>query len=300
MKNGSVEVLFVVLVISVTTAAYPGLRSGVTSMVNDTIDGGGQHATSANYTIDGSIGGISGTMDGGAVALKPGYIGQLTEVTNLIVTMAGDPVNEGDTNQLGGVADLDDGSTTVLSGAEIAWLIPVYPVGSISTGGQAVTLPVYGDTSAGVTGTFMGVTARGVFVVRDSNPDNCGLYANDHVPDGWQVRYFGVNNPLGVGCATNCSGQINLYTYTADLDPTNPASVFEVVAISNQSPNRVVCFGRTSTGRVYRLLYATNLVSGAWTNLPGQTPVSGLAGQMSLFDTNAASVRFYRVEVQVP
>jgi hypothetical protein len=62
----------------------------------------------------------------------------------------------------------------------------------------------------------------------------------------------------------------------------------------------VICFKTASAGRVYRLLYATNLVSGVWTNLPGATWASGQAGQMSLSDTNAATARFYRVQVQVP
>ena len=47
-----------------------------------------------------------------------------------------------------------------------------------------------------------------------------------------------------------------------DLDPTNPASVFEVIAVSNEAPNRLIGFRPTSTGRVYRLLYATNLRHG--------------------------------------
>ena len=48
------------------------------------------------------------------------------------------------------------------------------------------------------------------------------------------------------------------------------------------------------------MLYTTNLLSGAWTHLPGQTPTPGQAGKMALSDTNAAAVRFYRVQVQVP
>lgn len=78
------------------------------------------------------------------------------------------------------------------------------------------------------------------------------------------------------------------------------SSVFQIVAISNQPPDQVVLFRATSAGRVYRLLYATDLSGGAWTNLPGTTWASGLAGQMSLCDTNTAAARLYRVQVQVP
>ena len=55
------------------------------------------------------------------------------------------------------------------------------------------------------------------------------------------------------------------------------------------------CFRSSSTGRLYRLMYATNLLSGVWTNLPGVTPAPGLPGEMTLSDTNTAPVRFYRV-----
>ena len=112
------------------------------------------------------------------------------------------------------------------------------------------------------------------------------------------MRYFGVNNPLGTGTATNATGQDNYYAYAADLNPTNPASTFKATAVSGSSTNRRVYFAIASTGRYYCLQYSTNLVDGAWMNLPGQSPTQGVAGQMSLVDTNSMAVRFYRVQVQ--
>lgn len=297
MKRQSTATAVLVLLIP-GLSAFAGSRSGGNCTVNDTTDGGGQRATSANYTMDGSVGGIGGISSNVAPpeTLKAGYIGQLTEVTNLAVTASPAATNENATSQLGGIAGLDDATVTVLAGSNILWSAPGFPISSISAAGLATAMSVYSNTFGTVTGCYLGMTGSGM----DSNPDNFGSYAGDGLPDGWQVRYFGTNNPLGMACATNCTGQNNLYTYIADLDPTNPASVFEVVAVSNQPPDRVVCFRTTSTGRVYRLLYATNLVSGVWTNLPGATWTPGLAGQMSLCDTNAAAVRFYRIHVQVP
>jgi len=118
-------------------------------------------------------------------------------------------------------------------GREIVWLTPVYPVGSINSNGLAATAPVYADTAACVTGVFLGVTGSESFWC-DSNPDNYGIYAGDQIPDSWQVRYFGVDNPLGVAGATNCNGQNNLCAYTADLNPTNPTSLFCIEAISKR------------------------------------------------------------------
>ena len=267
--------------------------------VANTLDSGGQRTTSASYTIDGGIGGIGEVVNGEDVALKSGYVGQLTDVTNVAITAASSAVDEGDNVQLAGVATMDDASVTPLTGSEIAWPSPAYPVLSISPAGLAETMQVYAGTTASVTGLYLGVTGSGVFLVRDANPDNFGLYAGDQIPDGWQVTYFGPNNTNGLASAINATGQNNLYAYIADLCPTNPASCFEIVGVSNQPPNRVICFRPASTGRLYRLLYATNLVSGVWTNLPGATPEAGLGDQMSLSDTNAAPTRFYRVHVRV-
>ncbi len=265
------------------------------------IDGGGQRTASSGYTMDASLGGIGGVCTNSATTvLKAGYVGQLTEVTNLLVIASPVAANEGSVLQLTGLAGLDDGTVSALAGSNILWATPGFPIASITPAGAATAAVVWSNTYGAVTGGYLGVSGLGLVLVLDSNPDNYGLYAGDQVPDWWQVRYFGVNNPLGMAGATNCTGRENRYTYIADLDPTDPASVFEIVAISNQPPSRVVCFRATSTGRVYRLLYAPNLVGGVWTNLPGEMPAPGVAGQMSLCDTNAAAVRFYRVGVQVP
>ena len=145
------------------------------------------------------------------------------------------------------------------------------------------------------------MAGSGVILVLDSNPDDYGIYANDQIPDAWQVTFFGTNNPMGAACATNCTGQNNLYTYIADLNPNDPASVFEVVAVSESNlPPREVVYFPSSSNRVYALLWTTNLVSGTWTNLPDAIPVKGNGGVFSLSDTNAVAPRFYRVQVQVP
>ena len=259
---------------------------------------GGGHAGSSGCSMDSSIGVIGGSATTGSVSLVTG--GPLpATATNLVVAAVPPVIPECSTGQLSGVAALDDGTVNVLSG-DIGWGTVTYPFGSVSADGVLTATNVYATTSGVVTAFYLGACTNLRVTVLDTNLDNYGIYAGDNLPDGWQVRYFGVNNLLGLAGATNCSGQNNLYTYTADLDPTNPVSIFEVVALSNQPPNRVICFRTTSTGRVYRLLYATNLVSGTWTNLLGQTPTPGLAGQTSLSDTNAAAVRFYRVGVQVP
>jgi hypothetical protein len=88
--------------------------------------------------------------------------------------------------------------------------------------------------------------------------------------------------------------------YVADTDPTNAASRFRIVAVSNLPPWRVY-FEGSSTGRQYTIHWTTNLVSAAWTNDPGQPPVWGHGGVDALTDTNtSAKARFYRLEVTLP
>ena len=92
----------------IMAAVVMGMTSAVTAQIPGTVDGGGRQTASANYTMDGSMGGIGDTSGGGGVMLKPGYVGQLTEVTNLTVNGTLSSVNEGGSSQLGGVAGLDD------------------------------------------------------------------------------------------------------------------------------------------------------------------------------------------------
>ena len=281
----------------VTTGAFVAPVFAASAIA--TVDGGGQRTASANYAMDGSIGGIGDAATGGVVVLKPGFIGQLTEVTNLALHATPASVNEGETSQLSGIAGLDDATVVVIEGSNVVWTAPVHPVGTIGPDGQATLANVYADTSGIVTGQYLGVTGSGLILVLNSNPDNFGLYAGDEIPDDWQVRFFGQSNPDGLASATNATGQNNLYAYIADLCPTNPASRFEIVAVSNRTPTNAVCF-LSSSNRLYRLEWSTNLVAGSWTNLPGAIPVTGNGSLFWLADPNAASPRFYKVMVRVP
>jgi len=85
----------------------------------------------------------------------------------------------------------------------------------------------------------------------------------------------------------------------ADLNPTDPASVFRIVAVSNRPPTNTVCF-RSSSNRVYALALTTNLMApGAWTNVTGVTN-AGNGGIYWLTATNSTPSPFYRVQVEVP
>ena len=297
MKKGATSLILVAAFLASGVFLPPAIAASVVS----TLDGGGQRIASASYTMDGSIGGIGGISSAGGDTAKNGYIGQLTEVTNLLVIASPAVTNECCVLQLSGLAALDDATVSSLDGSNILWAVPGFPIALITPAGAATAAAVWSNTCGVVAGACLGVTGSVLVLVLDSSPDNFGQYAGDGIPDWWQVQYFGTNNPLGKAGVTNCTGHNNLYTYIADLNPTDPASVFEVVAVaaSNQPPREVIYF-RSSSNRVYALLWTTNLVSGAWTNLPGATPVAGNGTLFSLSDTNATAPRFYRVQAQVP
>ncbi len=99
---------------------------------------------------------------------------------------------------------------------------------------------------------------------------------------------------------TDKDGYMAWQEYVADTDPTNAASCFRIVAVSNLPPWRVY-FNSSSTGRQYTMHWTTNLTSAAWTNDPSQAPVWGHGGLDSLADTNTAVTgKLYRLRVTIP
>lgn len=264
-----------------------------------TVDCGGQHSSSASYTMDGCLGMAGTTTTGEVLVAKTGYIAQLSDVTHLAVTPDVNPVNEGATAQMTTSAMMDDTTITMLNGTDIVWNTPIYPVASLSSNGVAIMAIVHAAVSGMVTGNYRGVSGVGTFLVLDSDPDNYGIYAGDQVSDGWQVRYFGTNNPLGLASMTNVSGQRNIDSYVADLDPTNATSRLFITAFSNHTSDCVVYFSPASTGRVYALQVCTNLLSGVWTNI---TPITNWGGGSTnwLSATNTSYQRHYRIAVQLP
>jgi len=209
--------------------------SGTTAL--STLDGGGQRTTSPNYTMSGSISSIGGisTAVSPPVTVRQGYIGQLYEVTSLVVTAIPAPVSEDSNSQLIAAATLDDGTILVVAGSNVSWGVAGYPIASIDADGLAICASVYTDTTSTVNGYYLGASNSLTLLVLDTNPDNFGIYASDGIPDSWQVQYFGTNNPEGIASAdADGTGQNNLFKYLAGLNPTNPASVLRVTAIAKQ------------------------------------------------------------------
>jgi hypothetical protein len=262
---------------------------------------GFQSSSSVHYSMEGGLGGIVGGMSNasGSMTASSGSRVALVEMTQLVVSLAPAMVNEGESNQAAGIIGFDDGSVSVLAGSNILWQAFAYPVVAVSSSGVASAGAVWSNMLGRVSGSYRGIVGGGDVLVMDSDPDNYGIYGTDGIPDGWQVRWFGTSNPLGVATATNSFGQDNRYAYIADLDPTNPASVFKIVGLSNGVSESLVFFP-SSANRRYVLESTTNLHGGDWASLLGTTPEMGNGGIFALRNTHKSTPCFYRVQVCAP
>jgi len=120
------------------------------------------------------------------------------------------------------------------------------------------------------------------------------------VPWGWLLQY-GLATDGSADTIDPASNGLPVWErYIACVDPTNPAASFRVLQLSNNLSHCVV-FTPNTPSRVYTLEYTTNLVTGSWTNVPGQFRVPGTGEGQSLGDTNSFGSRcFYRVKVALP
>jgi hypothetical protein len=297
----------VVLIFGMTAAALDGANYVVSA---DTVDSGGQHATSADYTMDGSVGGIDGVSSNATpvVTARNGFIGQLYEVVSIVVTATPSSVSATATAQLNGTATLDDNSVLALSGSDVDWSSPniPYPILSINGGGVLSPANVYANTPATVAGYYLGATdSTGLLVF---TPDTVG----DGIPDWWRAAYFGGNGLSSnkqscTTCDADGTGQNNLFKYVAGLNPTNPASIFvlTITPVAGQSGQQNLIYSPITEGpaadQIYTVQFRTDLVSGAYATLP---TVSGLVtngAQVTATDTNATQMgKFYRVQITLP
>lgn len=276
-------------------------------ITTSSIDGGGLHTTSANYTMDGSVGGIDGISSASADTAKNGYIAQLTEVVSVVVTSQPDAVAVSGTAQLTGTAMLDDSTVLALSGSDVAWTSPnePYPVFSINSGGLLMAAGfVYATAPAVVNGYYLGATSNvslSVFA-----PDSVG----DGIPDWWRQAYFGTATPTnGHDCATcdfDGTGQDNLFKYVAGLNPTNPASVFvlKIAPVAGQPTEKTLTYDPIliGSGQVYTVQFRTNLTGGAaYASLTTTSALVTNGNMVSVTDLGATQTqKFYRVNISLP
>ncbi len=299
-------------VLALATASWPlaavaGPRSSASYAVPaESIDAGGAKAASVNYSNDGSIGGIGGvgtTAVAPALTAKHSYIGQLYEVTNLVLFAQPTTVNEGTTSQLTALGVLDDASLLTLANTQVAWSVVNGPISSINASGLATAAIVYQNTPATVRGDFSGKFGTLGLTVVNVGIDNFGSYAGDGIDDAWQVFNFGLNNPnAGPLNDPDGDGQNNFFEYTAGTIPIDAFSKFNlsIAQVVGQPNQKNVVFSPRFPSRTYTVQLRTNLISGSFAPLGGTT-TTDLGAERTVTDLNATDTsKFYRVQITFP
>ncbi len=295
---------------SLAATLHAGPRTSASyTIATDTADGGGRRATSASYTNDGSAGGITGisTVAAPAETAKHGYIGQLYDVTGLVLSATpGTSVNETATLQLSAAQLLDDATTLAVSAASVTWSVAAGPLTGINPSGLATAGIVYQATAATAQGNFAGNLSTLALTVLNVNLDNFGAYAGDAIDDAWQVQYFGQPPNANAGPLVDFDrdGQTNAFEYTAGLVPTDPASRFSIAIapVAGQPGRKNIIFNPLvlTGGRSYAVKFRPDLATGTWTTLTGTTQ-SDAGAQRTVTDLNATGAKkFYQVEITRP
>ena len=159
MKTILLFAVFVCGVLCTDGPALAGSRSSARYAVPaDVSDAAGQRASSASYTQDGSVGGIGGisSVSSPAETSKGGYIGQLYEITGLMLAASPTNVYSGSNSQLSAVAQVDDASKLALAGNQVVWSIVSGPIASIDTNGVLTAGIVSQNTAATAGGSALG------------------------------------------------------------------------------------------------------------------------------------------------
>ena len=293
--------IFIFSLVAVSVQAAPRTSANY-SIATEVTDRGGRRASSANYTNFGSAGGVAGisTVVTPAETAKHGYLGQIYDVTDFVLSSTPTSINEGGTLQLAAWQLLDDASFLAVNASAVSWSQPSLPLTGISAGGLATAGLVYQPTPATVQGVYQGRTAMLNLTVLDTIKDNYGSYAGDGVGDDWQVEHFGLDNGQAApGEDPDGDGQNNRFEWIAGLLPTDRQSRFtlDIQPVPGQPTQRKLVFSPLVDGRSYLVETRLTYASGMWIPLTGFT--QGDAGTTrTVIDLNASGPsKLYHVTI---
>jgi hypothetical protein len=298
------------LFLVVLTGVVRGARSSANySVPADSIDFGGARAQSANYSINGSALGEFGASQNALVTSaaytgKNGYVGELYDIVALSITAPpSSNLNELTSRQLLAAPLADDVTTlAAFDPSTVTWSVVAGPITSISSSGIATAANIYQDTLATVGGAAQNLSGQLNLTILDTNPDDYGIYANDGIPDSWQVQYFGTNNPKGVASTdADGTGQTNLFKYVAGLNPLDGSRfALSIQQVSGRPAQKNLIFQPLVSGRTYLVQFMPGLATQNWQTLTGTTQNDN-GNQRTVTDLNATGgTRFYRVQISKP
>lgn len=221
MKDMLIRVILAIAVLG-SPAAFAGSRSSANfTVAADVNDAGGRRTSSANYTNDGSIGSPSGvaTVTAPGETNKSGYIGQLYELTNLVLTAVPSSIPGGSNTQVSASATLDDGSVLALAGNQVVWSIVSGPITSINANGVATAGSATTNTPATIGGNSMGQYATvAITVLAATGPLSTPVITTIHL-SGTNLVFSGTNGTTGhnyaVYTSTNVALHLSNWTFLA-------------------------------------------------------------------------------------
>ena len=194
------------------------------SIVADSMDAGGIQASSANYTSGGSLGAISGlaTVASPAETMKSGYLGQLYQVTGLVLNTSF--INNGTTQQLSASQGLDDGTVLVLTGSSLSWSVAVgqLPAGLALNTSMGV---ISGTPTGPGTYSFTVLVTDGL---GDSARQTFAVYPMTFTQ--WEAQ-FPQMTELSPTATPQRDGVDNLLKYLYDINPNQPMTPADRAAL---------------------------------------------------------------------
>jgi hypothetical protein len=188
-----------------------------------------------------------------------------------------------------------DASRTDVLSSSVNWQVSSGP-GSINASGFYTASAVFENNPVQITGTLGSLSDSTAFTIIDVLPDNFGTYANDNLPDNWQVTHFGINSPNALPTADpDKDGQDNAFEFMTGVDPTLSSSRF-TVSIQAAGGTINVRFTPRLTDRAYSLSFSNTLAS--W-QPAGLTPVADGANGVFSFTPTSGTRQFYTVSVNL-
>jgi hypothetical protein len=122
----------------------------------------------------------------------------------------------------------------------------------------------------------------------------------DGLPDAWEEAYFG--NPTGATASVDSDGDgwANRDEFAADTQPTNQASFFPALTNANGGRVMTLILNPTSTGRLYDVLWSTNLEGGTASWQTFDLVRTGTGNAVTFSVTNDQPLIFLRTRVRLP
>jgi hypothetical protein len=193
-------------------------------IVADSMDAGGIQASSANYVGQGSVGAIGGltTVASPAETMKLGYLGQLYQVTGLVLNTSF--VDNGTTQQLSASQALDDGTTVVLTGASLSWSV---------VAGQLPAGLMLNSSTGVISGTPTGPGAYSFTVLVTDGRGDSGQQTFSFYPTTfaqWEAEFPQLTELSPTGTPQK-DGVDNLLKYLFDINPGRPMSSTDRAAL---------------------------------------------------------------------